>query len=269
MSCWPLLENLHVTMVSPPFNVNSLAALTRLRDVKLKASSGSSISITERISDLAPLSVSLQSVSLLGLVGLQPPDFDVFGTMLHLKSLELGECTAAPENFFKTVSELTNLEKLRLEKGVVGENFGKLCSSHRLKQVELIDFKIMQGFRSGLRNLKNIEKFLLIPAYQDQVAEINSEIVEGVTKEMTQLTSLYLGVTNEWLEAMAMTSGAKKTGGEKECFPMLRSGRLEQISLPALYRNICREMPGCKVKVLKMSAQATCKQYIVNLDQTK
>ena len=64
--------------------------------------------------------------------------------------------------------------------------------------------------RSGLRNLKNIEKFLLIPAYQDQVAEINSEIVEGVTKEMTQLTSLYLGVTNEWLEAMAMTSGANK-----------------------------------------------------------
>ena len=42
------------------------------------------------------------------------------------------------------------------------------------------------------------------------MAEINSEIVEGVTKEMTQLTSLYLGVTNEWLEAMTMTSGANK-----------------------------------------------------------
>ena len=50
----------------------------------------------------------------------------------------------------------------------------------------------------------------MIPAYQDDVAEINSEIVEGITKEMTQLTSLYLGVTNEWLGAMAMTSGAKK-----------------------------------------------------------
>ena len=48
---------------------------------------------------------------------------------------------------------------------------------------------------------------MLIPAYQDQVAEINSEIVEGVTKEMTQLTSLYLGLTNEWLEAVARTSG--------------------------------------------------------------
>ena len=61
-----------------------------------------------------------------------------------------------------------------------------------------------------MRNLKNIEKFLLIPYYQDQVAEINTEIVEGITKEMRQLTSLYLGVTNEWLEAMTMTSGGNK-----------------------------------------------------------
>ena len=45
------------------------------------------------------------------------------------------------------VSELTKLEKLRLEKGVVGENFGKLCTAHKLKQVELIDFKILPGFR--------------------------------------------------------------------------------------------------------------------------
>ena len=64
-----------------------------------------------------------------------------------LQSLELGECSEAPENFFKTVSELTKLEKLRLEKGVVGENIGKLCTSHRLKQIELIDFQILAGFR--------------------------------------------------------------------------------------------------------------------------
>ena len=40
--------------------------------------------------------------------------------------------------------------------------------------------------------------------------------MEGVTKEMTQLTSLYLGMTNEWLEAMAMTSGAKKVSNTVE-----------------------------------------------------
>ena len=74
---------------------------------------------------------------------------------------------------------------------------------------------------------------------------------------------------------------------------------MEHISLPALYRLVCREMgqvrgtttmllsiamspshhqhgnlthipppQGCKVKVLKMSAQATCKQFIANLDQS-
>ena len=63
------------------------------------------------------------------------------------QSLELGECAAAPDNFFKTVSELNKLERLRLEKGVVGENIGKLSTAHRLKQVELIDFQILPGFR--------------------------------------------------------------------------------------------------------------------------
>ena len=35
---------------------------------------------------------------------------------------------------------------------------------------------------------------------------VNTEIVEGVTGEMKQLSSFYLGVTNEWLEAMQMTN---------------------------------------------------------------
>ena len=89
---------------------------------------------------------------------------------------------------------------------------------------------------------------------QERVAEINQEIVEGVTQELGQLTSFYLGVTNEWLEAMALTAAGNKVmkyffcfkyffivhfsqaGGEKECFPLKRSGKIEHISLPALYR---------------------------------
>ena len=46
--------------------------------------------------------------------------------------------------------------------------------------------------------------------YQERVAEINQEIVEGVTQELGQLTSFYLGVTNEWLEAMALTAAGNK-----------------------------------------------------------
>lgn len=46
-----------------------------------------------------------------------------------------------------------------------------------------------------------------------QVAQINSEIVEGVTTELVQLSSFYLGLTNEWLEAMAVALGnASKVG---------------------------------------------------------
>ena len=47
---WSQLETLHVPLVSPPFNINSLASLSQLREVKLKATAGSSISITNRIS---------------------------------------------------------------------------------------------------------------------------------------------------------------------------------------------------------------------------
>lgn len=64
---------------------------------------------------------------------------------------------------------------------------------------------------------------------QDEVAKINSEIIEGVTEEMRQLEAFYLGVTNEWLEAMAVAMGGARRatqGGEKECFPLERKGQV-------------------------------------------
>ena len=80
--------------------------------------------------------------------------------------LELGDCTAAPACFFKTVSELCKLERLRLEKGSVGVGFSKLANAPKLAQVELIDFRVLPGFREGLRPVKNIQKMLLIPQYK-------------------------------------------------------------------------------------------------------
>ena len=49
-----------------------------------------------------------------------------------------------------------------------------------------------------------------------------------------------------------------------------------EIKKTTLYQNFTPFLPhvsscsaqGCKVKVLKMSAQATCKQFIANLDQS-
>ena len=49
----------------------------------------------------------LTHLSLLTLEGLAGPDFDVFGTRVHLQLLELGDCSSAPHSLFKTLSDLT------------------------------------------------------------------------------------------------------------------------------------------------------------------
>eukprot|EP00090_Calanus_glacialis_P005869 TRINITY_DN14565_c0_g1_i1.p1 TRINITY_DN14565_c0_g1~~TRINITY_DN14565_c0_g1_i1.p1 ORF type:complete len:1588 (-),score=590.08 TRINITY_DN14565_c0_g1_i1:93-4856(-) len=271
MSACPRLEAVHAPLTTPPLNINVFSKMTQLKELKLKSSAGTMLRINQGISGLSNLAPRLTQLSLLTMEGLQQKDFDVFGTLIHLELLEIGECHNAPANIFKTLSDLSKLQRLRMEKGSVGENVSKLANAPRLRDLELIDFQILNGFRDGLSVIKNIQKLLIIPTYKNEVAKINTEIVEGVTKEMNQLSSFYLGVTNEWLEAMALAMGSSKvhkTGGEKECFPLSRGGQVEHISLPALYRLVCREMPGCKVKVLKMSAQATCKQFIANLDQS-
>jgi len=147
LTSWTSLESLAAPLITGPFDVTSLSHLTSLREVKVKASTGSSIQVTSPLLPLTSLAPRLTHLSLLGLTGLQVQDYDVLGTMVHLQSLELGDCTSAPGCFFKTVSELSKLEKLRLEKGSVGVDFGKLSNAPKLSQVELIDFIIKPGFR--------------------------------------------------------------------------------------------------------------------------
>lgn len=265
----PRLEVVNAPLTSPPVDLNVFAKMRHLRELRLKAGIGI-LKVENGTKNLEKLSATLKHLSLLTLEGLENADFDVFGTLHNLESLELGDCTSAPATLFKVLSELPKLERLRLEKGSVGDNISKLSRLEHLQTLELIDFQVELGFQEGLKTLSRITKFLLIPTYRNEVAAINAEIVEGVTQGMRHLKAFCLGVTNEWLEAMTEAlgggGGGKKAGGDKECFPITRGGRAELISLPALYRLICREMPETKVKVLKMSAQATCKQFISNLN---
>ena len=62
------------------------------------------------------------------------------------------------------------MERLRLEKGIVGVDFQHLAAAPKLTQLELVDFKIVPGFREALKHVKNIEKMLLIPQYMEEVA---------------------------------------------------------------------------------------------------
>jgi hypothetical protein len=43
------------------------------------------------------------------------------------------------------VSDLPKLERIRLEKGTVGENIAKLQKNPKLTQLELIDFQVWFG----------------------------------------------------------------------------------------------------------------------------
>jgi len=269
ISCCPQLEILNSPLTTTPVDATTLGKVPNLKELRLKTGLGL-LKIESGLKPLESLSGSLTSLSLLTVSGLADCDYDSIGTLTNLEHIELGDCTEAPLTIFKTLSDLLKLQRIRLEKGSVGENISKLQKSDNLRQLELIDFHVLPGFRTGLAGVDNIRKLLIIPTYKDEVARSNTEIIEGVTSNLKHLESFYLGVTNEWLEAMAMVIGDKqkhKAPGDRECFPVEKGDRVEYISLPGLYRRICREMPGSKVKVLKMSAGATCKQFIRSLDK--
>ena len=178
----PRLESLQAPLVTPPLDLQKLVSVPGLKELKLKASAGSSLKVVAGMRTLEGLAPSLTHLSLLTLDGLTEPDFDVFGTLVrlnyklminnhnssqvHLQTLELGDCHNAPYSLFKTLSDLTRLQRLRLERGAAAENVGKLANAPRLQQLELVDFNIGVGFKAGLKMAKNIKKLLIIPTYQ-------------------------------------------------------------------------------------------------------
>jgi len=267
-SC-PQMERVNSPLITSAMETTHLQGLNQLKNLRLKSGTGPLI-LDSGLGFLEGSVLSLSHLSLLTVTGLTDSDFDMIGTLVNLEEIELGDCSNAPVTIFKTLSDLAKLERIRLEKGFVSDNVSKLQKNDRLLQLELIDFHVEIGFAAGLAGLSNVRKFLVIPSYKDEVAKINSEIIEGVTAHLGHLDAFYLGITNEWLDAMAVAVGKKQSSkpaaGDLECFPIGREERIENITLPALYRRICRELPNTKVKVLKMSAGATCKQFIRSLD---
>ena len=99
-------------------------------------------------------------------LGLTEADYDSIGILSNLEQIELGDCTFAPITLFKTLSDLSKLSRIRLEKGTVSENISKLERGDNLRQLELIDFHVEKGFKEGLKGLDNIRKLLIIPNYK-------------------------------------------------------------------------------------------------------
>ena len=79
---------------------------------------------------------------------------------------------------------------------------------------------------------------------------------------LTRLTHFYIGLTNQWLETM---SALTQQQNGKDSFPILVDGNCEMYSLSKLFKTLSAGMPETRVKILKMSAQATGKQFLTSL----
>lgn len=103
----------------------------------------------------------------------------------NLVTLELGECAKLPAEFAsETLSRLTKLEKLRLEKlQDLAPNYDFLNvikDMNTLKYLELINIEVKDGFDDALASCKNLDHLLIIPTYVSQVkplVEISSFLV--------------------------------------------------------------------------------------------
>ena len=107
---------------------------------------------------------------MLSLKSLNLEDLQMLCQLENLTDLELGNCDLIePEDLFSNLAQLPNLRYLRLEKGRFDLHIGQLAHLPHLRELELIEFEMVQGFREGLVNLQNIRKLLLIPTYKDEV----------------------------------------------------------------------------------------------------
>ena len=249
----------------------SFAHLRSLEELKLKAASGP-LHLTNLDSALvlmsSNISTRLKKLSLLSVgSGISHKQFEVISQFHNLESLELGDCTKGGQTIpLNKLITLKKLVHLRIERGEIGREVGTLEMLSNLDRLELIDTELKQGFSDGFIRLRKLKQLLLIPSYKDEVATVNSEIVDSVLS-MAELNLFILGLTNEWLESMnsllQTTSSGKDAKSARDSFPILVNGVCEMFSLKKLYKTLTDALPSAQVKILKMPQSATIKQSIL------
>ena len=81
---------------------------------------------------------------------------------------------------------------------------------------------------------------------------------------MGNVSHLFLGLTNEWLDSACGAGKADEAGK----VPILIKDKVERYALSKLSKLLVTAMPNAsRVKILKMSKKATIKQYLTNMKQ--
>lgn len=128
----------------------------------------------------------------------------LLSNMTALESLELGNCEQlSDQQLADNLSKLTNLTRLRIEKG--SQNFSIniilntiATSLPHLTQLELINCDVKNNFVESISLCKQLKRLLLIPTYVSQSAATNFMIMQGVMT-LTNLDYIHWFVTNELL----------------------------------------------------------------------
>ncbi|XP_015117956.1 uncharacterized protein LOC107041748 isoform X2 [Diachasma alloeum] len=293
--CCPQLEVMSAMAIKcDALNIESLGNVKHLKELKLKAISG--MSLQEDFSPLGELK-HLTQLNLTSVKELGKKKIEVLGTLTSLETLELGECSDFPDRFGTDVLlKLTNLERLRLEKGQgscctfdILEGVSKLGN---LRQLELVNFDVKNGFDKCLANCKNIKRLLIIPTYISQSATSNNMVLGGVTKLSDNLTHFVWGVTLELLRVTELfvdqcnqmnkqVSGdsipvlkpvpclkliedieVKQDAPKEERQSTLTNPQVDILPLPQLQKLLLTALPKTRVKILKIPFHATWRQSI-------
>ena len=258
-------------------NFEIISEIPLMEEIKLRASSNQ-LCLNNLTSGLEKLvATHLGSLKRLSLLSVGPNisynHFEIISQLTNLESLELGDCFKSGNGTGQGIplNKLVSLKKLvhlRIEKGEIGREVGTLEMLTNLDRLELIDTELKQGFSDGFIRLRKLKQLLLIPSYKEEVATVNSEIVDSVLS-MAELNLFILGLTNEWLESMNSLLQMTGTAGKdvkptaRDSFPILVNGVCEMFSLKKLYKTLTDALPSAQVKILKMPRSATTKQSIL------
>lgn len=257
--------------------------LNRLTELRLK--SGSSISIGNLVAlrNLPALRhLSLTSIKDLDAAKLEPI------TTLALESLELGECTNLTILFARNILlKLTKLRRLRLENGkekcATFDILDGLEKLPNIRQLELVNFDIRQGFDTRIAACKQLKRILLIPTYISQSATTNNLVLATIAKLGPHLQSFTWVVTQELIRVTDLytdechTDGPKKPSEDKipviKPIPMIADTQksttsdtspqlVEILPLNRVDKIVQTNIPSLKLRIVKVPFSATWRQTI-------
>lgn len=177
------------------------------------------------------------------------------------------------------LSKLTNLTRLRIEKGSQNFSINTILNTianslPHLTQLELINCDVKTNFVESISMCKQLKRLLLIPTYVSQSAATNFMIMQGVMT-LTNLDYIHWFVTNELLRVTELyldqsdnrsTSGSDKSGKKspdkhgglspvkpRDCIPVLKPvpGKEDDNNQPQQSEDIANKQQQVEIVPLK------------------